>query len=188
MMHKTAVSAPLAAHMQGMLHGGERLVWTEQPSARRFRREGYLAVPFGLACLSMAWHWLQRTPGAGVAGACVLALVGLLLMAIPYWRHVDARSTIYAVTNQRALIIDTRQQRRLRSYALADLGDWTVNRRADASGDLVLETEYYDDHDGHTQAVQHGFFAIADVRCVERILEGLQRGEDPDVLLRRAAL
>lgn len=184
----------LQALLEKELKDGERLLWVEQPDARRVRRQGYWSMPFGAAILACVVLGLTRVAGDWTLVAtlmvafALLAVLGLGLLAMPYLMHSSACSMVYAITTERVLILTGGKPGALRTYRLRDLNEWITRPRADGSGDLVLEREEIEDSDGHTSIREYGFFALADVHQAERIIEGLHRGKGADAVLRRAAL
>jgi hypothetical protein len=189
-----ALPPQLRTILEGELHVGEQLLWVAQPDVRRSRRQGYWVMPFGAAILAfvvlglpqISGDWLLMTVLLLCFG--LLALLGLSFVAMPYLMQASAKTTVYAITTGRALILNDGKRDTLKSYPLRELGERDIRPRADGFGDLVLKKEQIKDSDGHYLTHEYGFFTIAKVHQVERLVDGLVRGEGLDAVLRRAAL
>lgn len=134
------------ARLQPYLQAGERILWTGQPDRGRLvgSKDLYL-IPFSLLWGggtllwegAVVWTWL-RTPDS--------APIFFLFWGIPFvvagqyliWgrfivKRWDRRRTIYAVTNQRTLVL---RGRSLQSMFLNQLPSINQSVRADGSGSL----------------------------------------------------
>ena len=170
------------------LEAGEEVVWFGQPSARRWRRKAYVAVPGGFIYLAFAvevarwfsggWDWF--------VGA-LIALPALLLLLMPWLMHTSAVSTLYVITSRRALILSAADRNMPRSYPVLQLPQMEMRPRVDGSGDLMLETEHYTDVEGDQQTREHGFEDIDDVGLARQILEDLSRGKELALVRRHAS-
>jgi len=178
----------MCALLEQTLEDGEQVIWFEQPDVTRWRRKGYPAVPFALGLLALVgyqapwvkggWHWL------------IAALVppALFLLALPWGMHSMARSTLYVVTNRRALIFAAGRKAVPRSYPVQHLPELIMRPRVDGSGGLVFEIEHDEDSDGYQQTREYGFEDIREVGLVRQILENLKLGKDPELVRRLATL
>ena len=61
----------------------------------------------------------------------------------------------------------------MKSYPAADIPEFERTEHPDGSGDLILRSEQCRDSDGDRRTRKHGFYAVADVRRVERLVENL---------------
>ena len=118
----------------------------------------------------------------------VVALAALMLVALPWQTHGSAKSTLYVITDRRALILTGSSKQALRSYPLQQLPELLMRRRVGGSGDLILETEYVNDSDGDLQTCEHRFEDIFHVNLVRHILENVKLGQDLELVRRHAAL
>ncbi len=174
--------------LERTLEDDEQVVWFEQPDVRASRRKAYLAVPFGLAALALAWHGAARALGGWYWVLGYLVLLGLILVALPWIAHAHARLTLYVITNRRALILTAGKKNTLRAYPVLHLPPLDMRRRVDGSGDLIFEIEYFDDPDASPASREHGFEDIREVDLVQQILEHLKQGQDVALVRRHAAL
>ena len=185
--HTRVIPSKFAALLALTLKDDEQVIWFEQPDARRWRRSAYSAALFGLAILALLGHAAPWTRGGWYWMVGVLSVPGLILVVLPWQMHALARSTLYLITSQRALLLTT-DKRAMRTYPVQQLREMIMRQRQDGSGDLILEIEDFDDSDGHPQTREHGFEGIRDVGLVQQILENLRDGKEPDQVRRHAAL
>lgn len=129
---------------------------------------------------------LLGLPGIVIAVACIFA---------PLWlpgrvRRVASR-TAYVVTDKRAIVFDgsiargqwgfflsglsplKRHGTHIQSYTPDQLRSLARTERDDGSGDLIIETVIKKDSDGEINETRYGFYAIAKVAEVERLLKEL---------------
>ncbi len=100
-------------------------------------------------------------------------LIGLGGLSSPYWLRRKAANIVYIITDQRAFALEGLRSYTARTYYPDQLRNITRKEHPDSSGDLVLETVRYKDSDGDARKRENGFFAIAQVRRVEQLLEQL---------------
>jgi hypothetical protein len=67
-------------------------------------------------------------------------LVGLGIVLAPLWAFLKAGSTVYAVTNQRVMIITGSSNRAVKSFTPADILGVEHRERPDGSGDILILT------------------------------------------------
>jgi hypothetical protein len=98
-----------------------------------------------------------------------------------------ASSTVYAVTDQRAIIFDSGLLgTEVRSFGSTAMDEITRRESSDGSGDLIFKTETYYQHGYWSGSGNHrhyvaggyrtreiGFFGIPEVRRVEQFLRDL---------------
>ena len=176
----------LQQRLRSELKLGESITWSGQPSPRRYMKDGFklwfFFVPW--TAFSLFWiagaarfrwptfeHGWDMFPLFGLP----FLLVGLAGLSGPFWLHRKASSIIYAITNQRALSIEGVNSITIKSYLVSDIRDVERTEHQDGYGDLMLNKEQYRDGDGDRQTRAQGFYAIADVRGVERLIDNLIR-------------
>lgn len=178
------------------LSANERLLWAGRPAPLRQAIQALPLALFGIPFTIFACSW---TFGAG-AFSGVFALVGVLFLLVgikmltsPLWSYAKAKSTVYAVTDKRALVIRGGGARAVTSYEPADIGEIDRREKSDGSGDLIFgrPTSYLEPGPmmpltgakgvttfapGGTvrrTGVRAGFYGIPDVRAVEQHLRNL---------------
>jgi hypothetical protein len=178
----------LPEHLQQRLRAeirpGESVAWASQPNAARYMKSGFKLWFFFIPWTAFALFWIAGASGFRMprfdSGWSLFPLFGLpfLLIGIgglslPLWLRYKAHSIIYAITSQRAIVIEGAKSITVKSYPAVDIADLERTEHPDGSGDLVLRTERYRDSDGDRQTKRHGFFAVENVRNVERLIESL---------------
>jgi hypothetical protein len=172
--------------VRGELNPGEKLLWCGAPELGPFIREAtnWIAVPaaFPVAGFGLYWTWMPLREWLGY-GSLLFFLFGSLVLSIsvamasaPLWSRRKATRTLYAVTDRRLMVISRTRGRTTASYHPQDLG--VVERRdaADGVGSVVFNVVRERDEDGNPFITdEHGFFSIANVRQVERLVLDLKR-------------
>lgn len=134
------------ARLRPFLLSGERIVWTGRPRAKSFIREVDWADA-AVALFLVAFAWLQfvefedgeRDPFAAAAFllAISFALFGIFCFALRPWIR---RRMIYAVTNQRVLILGRKSRQSLETHDLAWLPMLVLEDEGD-HGTITIEDE-----------------------------------------------
>ena len=70
-------------------------------------------------------------------------LIGLAMFLAPLWGWMSARRTVYAISSDRAVII---QGRSVRSFESDEIEELERYERADGSGDVIFHTEHIASH------------------------------------------
>jgi hypothetical protein len=179
-----AAPDPLATARAEMAPG-ETLIWADRPTPRASRI--WPMMLFGMLVFGFALFWTAQAWQAGGAIA-IFGLpflgIGAVLLAAPWWRPKRARHTVYAISDQRLLIIRGWPTRVVQSFAPQDIGRLERHEREDGGGDLIfLEEDEPQVLGGRHHARRRwrrrriGFLGIAEVRRVEAAVRALQRGE-----------
>jgi hypothetical protein len=173
-------SPELADQIAAELGQDEQLIWAGQPRLDLATRAKYFLVPFGVifAGFALVWMIVAGFITFGLMAPCGLPFLaaGIALIASPAWLRSRARKTVYALTNQRAIIWEPGWfgSRTVRNYTSAGLGRISRTERPDGSGDLVFEeiNTYHHNTDGHGtwHTTQRGFLSIDAVREVEALV------------------
>lgn len=145
---------------QSELQSGENLVWTGTADPSRAAISAVPAMLFGIPFAGFAIFWVYQasnathamttsnhTNNAFVKGFSVFPLFGVPFILIggfvlltPLWNFLKARSTVYAVTNQRVMVITGTASRSVKSYTSADIASVEHVERPDGSGDIIIQT------------------------------------------------
>lgn len=167
------------------LRPGERLVWVGQPVSSRHIKSGFKLWFFFVPWTAFALFWMAAASRFRIPqfndGWDAFPLFGLpfLLIGIggllsPLWIARRVKSTVYAITNLRALVISGTKSITVKSYPASDIIEVERTEYPDGTGDVILRAEAYRDSDGDRRTRQHGFFAVANVRQVARLIEDLK--------------
>jgi Bacterial PH domain len=142
---------------QSELQSGETLYWTGTANPARAALAALPAALFGIPFAGFALFWITQadhassamshTQNAFAKGFSVFPLfgvpfllVGLGVTLTPLWAFLTGRSTVYAVTNQRVMVISGGTNRSVKSYTPADIVSVEHRERPDGSGDIVILT------------------------------------------------
>jgi hypothetical protein len=179
------------ALVEAELDKGERITWIGRPIAGRMARSAIPMVVLGVPFTAFAVFWMAMASGiAGVAGSGVrlffvlwgipFVLVGLGMLASPFWMYRKALGTVYAITDRRALIIERGITGRsvVRTFDPAGLGTLSRVQDADGSGSLVFRREFRP-AGRRGRFVEIGFLAVPDVREVEDRIRQLAAQASP---------
>jgi hypothetical protein len=190
MTSNPALPPHLQQRLRAELKPGESLVWSGQPDPGRYMRDGFKLWFFFIPWTAFSVFWIFGAMGfqmpkfeswwnAFPLFGLPFLLIGIGGLSAPLWLRRKARSMVYAVTSQRAITIEGATSITVRSYLASDIGDLERVEHADGSGNLVLRSESYRDGDGDRQTRKHGFFAIADVRRVEKLIDDMRKPPAP---------
>ncbi len=170
------------------LNPGEQLRWVGHPAPSRFAVRALPKAVFGIPFAAFAVFWVSMAfnmssqvekapegfavffPWFGVP----FVLVGLAMMASPLWELRKGALTVYAVTSERALILEQHLGRRLRSYRPETFTGIERSGSSENRGDVIFRTEHVRGSEGERRARTIGFFGIEDARRVEREILRLQ--------------
>ena len=193
---------------EAALSGGERLYWVGSPNPLRSMRSNLTRPLFGLVWMGMVYFMFTKFSSFNTGFRSsnssftmifqlilgVFFIVGLGMIFSPIWNYIKARFTVYALTDERALIINRFPSQSVRSYSARNFQK--VERYGtDEEGDVIFgsETHTYTDHhnnrggvnitfgeDGanvnmggtrtRTVTTRIGFFGISQPREVENLL------------------
>lgn len=171
----STVPEELVDRVVAELGPNEQLVWAARPRADLMLRSAYFLVPFGILFTGIATVWIAiaLVLTFGILAPCGVPFiaVGIGLILSPIWLRAIARKTVYALTDQRAIVFQPRVFGRtnVQSFAAAGLGQMARRERSDGSGDLIFEirTTGYGEN---TRTENYGFLAIDDVKGVEGLV------------------
>jgi hypothetical protein len=176
----------LQFRVQSELKLGEALVWVGQPNPSRMMKAGFALWLFFIPWTAFSLFWMAGASGFKIptfdSPSSFFPLFGLPFLFIglgglssPFWLYRKAEFTVYVLTTQRALSIEGAKSVTIKSYPISEMKHLERTEHADGSGDLVFKIEQYRDSDGDRQSKKHGFFAIPEVKKVERQIENLMQ-------------
>jgi len=142
---------------QSELQPGESLYWTGVADPARAAISALPAALFGIPFAGFALFWINAAfhgthsmnrSSNSFTGAfsffplfgVPFFLVGLGIILAPLWAYLRGRSTVYAVTNQRVMVISGGSTRSVKSCTPADIVSVDHVERADGSGDIIIRT------------------------------------------------
>jgi hypothetical protein len=143
---------------QSELQSGESLYWTGTADPARAALSALPAAIFGIPFAGFALFWITQAYHASSAMSksshnaftsgfqvfplfgVPFLLVGVGIVLAPLWAFLKGGSTVYAVTNQRVMVITGTSTRSVKSFTPADILSVEHRERPDGSGDIVLVT------------------------------------------------
>jgi hypothetical protein len=142
----------LMQELRATLEPSETLLWSGFPAQGiRFSAQDAFLIPFSLVWGGFAIFWeamalLDTVPASSDAAPIFFPLFGLPFVAIGlymifgrFFADAFARArTIYAVTNQRVLILSGVLSRNRRSLELVGLGEINSREKADGGGTITF--------------------------------------------------
>jgi len=133
------------------MESGEKLQWSGQPEAMRLTKGTLPILLFAIPWTAFACFWVTMA-SMGVShakgmGPMILfpmfglpfVFVGLGMLSSPIFAYTQAKRTVYAITNKRALVLKAggRGGKTVMSYPPAAFGDITRVEYAPNKGDLT---------------------------------------------------
>lgn len=139
---------------QKEMRSRERLIWSDRPVAGTGWREALPIIGFGLVFMAFSAFWIVMAFGIlrfgdGLSGAGPIAfyfpffglpffLVGVGIVLKSLLATKRAGSAVYALSNERIVIISGGRHKRVRSFDLLSLGDIERIERGGGSGDILF--------------------------------------------------
>jgi hypothetical protein len=169
---------------QSELQSGESLCWTGTADPGRAALSAIPAALFGIPFAGFALFWISQayhatsamsksTQNSFVHGFQVFPLfglpfllVGLGIVLAPLWAYLKGRSTVYAVTNQRVMVIAGGNNRSVKSYTPGDILGVEHRERPDGSGDIVILTNAITRSNNMTSQVKVALCGVPNVKQV----------------------
>jgi hypothetical protein len=169
---------------QSELQSGESLYWTGTADPRRAAIATLPATLFGVPFACFAFFWITQayhatnamsksSSNAFTNGFRVFPLfglpfllIGLLIILAPLGAFLKGASTVYAVTNQRVMIISGTGTRSVKSITPADIVSIDHRERPDGSGDIVIQTTGITRTNNSASQIKVALFGIPNVKQV----------------------
>ncbi len=168
------IRAPDAVYWE--LEPGERPVWYGRPEIAPYVST---TTPWGRVLMGLPFVAVGSilVPVAFPLGG-LFVLVGCGMLGTPVWKLLNARNTIYAVTNRRLMVIEHVIRQKVTSYPAQSIGFLERRERRGGAGSLVFartETSVRrEDGYDHSVVDEKGFFGIRDVGTAWQIVMNLK--------------
>ena len=188
----TDLPADLQQKLRDELKANEKTIWTGQPDPNVLMKQGFKLYFFFIPWTLFALFWMYGASGFKMPTfnfenrfdafgtlfplfGVPFVMVGFWGLSSPVWVKRRAANTVYAITNQRLLLLMFGRNTKIESYYPKDVKQLERNEKPDGSGDLLFAAKAYRDSDGDQRTKSDGFYAVADVKNVERLVESFLR-------------
>lgn len=168
---------------QSELQSGESIYWTGTADPARAAITALPAALFGIPFAGFALFWINgayqasshisKNSNSFAKSFAVFPLFGLPFLAIglgivlaPLWAYLKGRSTVYAVTNQRVMVITGSGNRSVKSFTPNDIAGVEHRERPDGSGDVLIRTNAIMRTNNSMSQMTIGLFGVANVKEV----------------------
>lgn len=170
---------------QSELQAGESLCWTGVADPRRAALTAIPAALFGIPFAGFALFWINAayrgTHTLSKSGNAFTSpfsffplfglpflLIGLAIVLAPLWAYLKGRNTVYAVTNQRVMIISGASSRSVKSCTPPDIVSVEHRERPDGTGDVLIRTNAQTRTNNSVSQITIGLYGIFNVKEVAR--------------------
>ena len=166
-----------ADDITALLEPGERLTWHGRPNVDRLvgRKLGGIFIAGAGVGLLLLWAWYAIAGGSAISVFVALIFVAFAaLLAHGKFREVlDARTTRYAITDRRAIIVSGRAMNTRRVYLPDAIGPLETRNEINGVGDLLFSHTIKVGHFGRRRTESDGFIGIADIGKARHALSAL---------------
>jgi hypothetical protein len=164
------------------LEPGENLLWTGRPDPGRAAVQILPLEVFGAVWTAILgyWGWAAWARGAAIdprgPDLCFplfglpFLLIGLAALSVPAWVYLTSRRIVYAVSNERVLVVSSGTTRVVRTLRARDIDAIQRRERPDGSGNLRLACRAAGGSAAPPRTASVTIVAIPDVRSVEHIV------------------
>jgi hypothetical protein len=168
-------------------HPDEELVWVARPLKSYGRTEVTAWVSFvALACLLLirAGDDLPASIAENLGAYTIPAIYGVMFLCLFFFAWLSPRwestHVLYALTSRRAILMRFGLFFRIRSFPAKEIRRFTRFELEDGSGDLVFERFSLRDEEGNVSKGENGFYGVADVRQIEKLLQTVIDSQERD--------
>ena len=202
-------SHPAYPLVQQTISGQETLRWIEIPDPIHAIRKTWITSAFGLVFAIVVSYIfshitainnrtsLSMQPNTGIKVATSMVMIVFIMVALrfifaPLWEYLIAKGKVYAITDQRAIIIEQFPSDKRTSYYPSDIK--FVQVRGRVIGDIVFDTEIktvtqYEDIPGSDRQrmvrrkvrIDIGFFSIPIPSPASDLLKQMKASIHPPV-------
>jgi len=180
----------LKTAIENALKPDEELLWAGMPGPWAASKSSMFLLLFAIpwTLFSIAWEAFAiwgffhgGAPGGGPQLFLIVfplfglpfVLVGLAMLASPYYAYKNAQRTVYVITASRILSININWPWNTQHITSHDAGSFDhveLSLKADQTGDVKVVFGYSRDSDGDRVEKNFIFYGVRDARAVETIL------------------
>lgn len=182
MLNTFNIPAHLHERLRSELKTGESITWAGQPIPNIYMKSGWKIWFFFIPWTAFSLFWIAGASSFQIPSfeegwdlfplfGLPFFLIGIMGLGSPFLLRKNARSMVFAITDQRAITISGMKTITVKSIPLNQIKNIERIQHANGSGDLILQTRTYRDSEGDQSTERFGFFAIADVKKVQTEIE-----------------
>ena len=170
---------------QSELQSGESLYWAGTVDPTRAAISALPAALFGIPFAGFALFWintalhathsLSKSSNGFAKSFSVFPLFGLPFLLIglgivlsPLWAYLKGLNGVYAVTNQRVMVITATTSRSVKSIVPADIVAVDHRERPDGCGDVLIRTNSTISNRNSVSQITVGLYGVPNVKEVAR--------------------
>lgn len=167
--------------IQQELDSGEKILWTGTPDAGRSMKQGFaiwlFAIPWTVfsvfwesSVFALTSHREDPTKWVMLLFGTPFIVVGLIMLAAPFFARIKARNSLYVITDRRVLIAEFGKMLVFRSYLPSDIGRISRSDLGNNKSDLSFLRHI----DSEGSVSYDGFTGISDARTAEALIYQLK--------------
>lgn len=180
-MNTNDVPFDLIQRIQPQLQGGEGIRWISPANARQALMGGFAIWLFAIPWTAFSLFWIAGAAGFKIPDfksptslfplfGLPFLLIGMAMLASPYFLYKKAKSTYYIITDRRALIFEDGVSVKIKSFGPGQLQHMERVQAPDGSGSLIFSEQR---SGRNNRTVKVGFLGIKDVQQAEVLLMDL---------------
>lgn len=176
---------------QSELQGGESLVWSGAADPSRSAMSALPAALFGIPFAAVAFSMMSKayrgtnnlanhhnTLASGFSAFPLFGLpfllIGIGVALSPLWVYLKGRSSVYAVTNRRVMLITGTSSRSVKSINPTDIAGVNYRERPDGRGDVLIRTNSVVRTNNGTTQITVGLYGVPNVKEVAGLVMKLR--------------
>jgi len=174
--------------IQSEIPDDETILWAGQPSEWEASKNGWPLFGFAIPWTLFAIFWMFAAAGFGMPNfadgtgffslfGIPFVLVGLFMLASPFFAARSARNTVYVITDERALIFTGKNTVSVKTYTPDEFDSLDRTIKVDGTGSVLFKDPPKQARNKNSVDFKlgtHGFFGIPDAQYVYDTLRRLQ--------------
>ena len=165
----------------------EKLIWMGLPTPQYFTLKAKDSFSSGILMTAFMIFWMTAGgvgvshTSLGIYGGILFALcglpfllIGLYMLSTPLWTYKKLKKTVYAITNNRALIIELGWSVKTSAYTPQDLTKISREEKSGGTGNILFASIAHFDVDGDYYPEHIYFYGIKESELVEGLLNNLK--------------
>ncbi|GAB5521859.1 MAG: hypothetical protein RhofKO_41100 [Rhodothermales bacterium] len=178
----------LLAVIRSEIPDDEEILWAGQPDEWEASKRGWPIFGFAIPWTLFSIFWMFAAAGFGMPNfgdgtgffalfGIPFVLIGLFMLASPFFMARNAKHTVYVVTDQRALIFTGKDSVEVETYAPNELNSLDRTIRSNGTGSIRFKEPPKAKNNRNSVQLKldkSGFYGIPDAQYVYDTLRQLQ--------------